>query len=194
MASSSPLPPSTPPLRGSAQDVPASMSRGLKMVLALRQWGDVQQLNAVFGPGNPNGIEIVTWAQDGSRLFNDATSLDADIVLIDPMLPAFEPNDIQRLYHHEQKPIVTLGAIPPQGDWGSKLYQLGIKGHVDLPIGEAQARALVAMGHTAVQDALRERSSPSYIPQVSTQVAQIIATHGWEKSMVAVWAAKGGVG
>jgi hypothetical protein len=127
----------------------------LKLLLALRQWGDVQQLNAVFGPGNPNGIEIVTWTQDGARVFNDATSLDADIVLIDPTLPAFEPNDIQRLYHHEQKPIVTLGAIPPQGDWGSKLYQLGIKGHIDLPIGEAQARALVAMGHQAVQDALR---------------------------------------
>ena len=169
-------------------------SSALKLLLALRQWGDVQQLNAMFGPGNQNGIEIVTWTQDGSRIFNDATSLDADIVLIDPTLPAFEPNDIQRLYHHESKPIVTLGAIPPQGDWGSKLYQLGIKGHVDLPIGEAQARALVAMGHTAVQDALRERSSPSYIPQVSTQVAQIIATHGWEKSMVAVWGAKGGVG
>jgi Flp pilus assembly CpaE family ATPase len=169
-------------------------NRNLKLLLALRQWGDVQQLNAVFGPGNPNGIEIVTWTSDGARIFNDATSLDADIVLIDPTLPAFEPNDIQRLYHHEQKPIVTLGAIPPQGDWGSKLYQLGIKGHIDLPIGETQARALVAMGHQAVQDALRERSSPAYIPQVSTQVAQIIATHGWEKSMVAVWAAKGGVG
>lgn len=178
----------------SQTDAYAMGSSALKLLLALRQWGDVQQLNAVFGPGNPNGIEIVTWTQDGSRIFSDATSLDADIVLIDPTLPAFEPNDIQRLYHHEQKPIVTLGAIPPQGDWGSKLYQLGIKGHVDLPIGEAQARALVAMGHTAVQDALRERSSPSYIPQVSTQVAQIIATHGWEKSMVAVWGAKGGVG
>ncbi len=173
---------------------PESLSHALKMVLALRHWGDVQQLNAVFGPGNTNGIEIVTWTQDGSRIFNDASSLDADIVLLDPTLPAFEPNDIQRLYHREQKPIVTIGAIPPQGDWGSKLYQMGIKGHVDLPIGEAQAGALVAMGHQAVQDALRERSSPSYIPQVSTQVAQIIATHGWEKSMVAVWAAKGGVG
>lgn len=178
----------------SAQDVPESLSRNLKMVVALRDWGDVQQLNAVFGPGNANGIEIVTWTQDGSRVFNDATSLDADIVLMDPTVPAFEPNDVQRLYHHEQKPIVTLGAIPPQGDWGSKLYQLGIKGHVDLPIGEAQARALVAMAHKAVQEALRERSSPSYIPQVSTQVAQVIATHGWEKSVVAVWGAKGGVG
>ena len=166
----------------------------LKLLLALRQWGDVQQVNTVFAPGNPNGIETVTWTQDGARIFSDATSLDADVVLIDPTLPAFEPNDIQRLFHHAQKPIVTLGALPPQGDWGSKLYQLGIKGHVDLPIGEAQARALVAMAHQAVQEALRDRSSPSYIPQVSTQVAQVIATHGWEKSVVAVWGAKGGVG
>lgn len=172
----------------------AASTPNLKLLLALRQWGDVQQLNAVFGPGNPNGIEIVTWAQDGARVFADATALDADVVLVDPQLPGFEPNDIQRLYHHAQKPIVSLGAIPPQGDWGSKLYQLGIKGHIDLPIGEEQARALVAMAHKAVQDALRERSSPSYIPQVSTQVAQVIATHGWEKSMVAVWGAKGGVG
>lgn len=168
--------------------------RNLKLLVALRQWGDVQQLNAVFGPGNPNGIEIVTWTQDGSRIFNDATTLDADIVLLNPTLPAFEPNDIQRLYHHEIKPIVTIGAIPPRGDWGSKLYQLGIKGHVDLPIGEAQARALVAMAHKAVQEALRERASPSYIPQIAPQVAQVIVTHGWEKSMVAVWGAKGGVG
>ena len=50
------------------------------------------------------------------------------------------------------------------------------------------------MAHKAVEDALRERSSPSYIPQVSTQIAQVIATHGWEKSLVAVWGAKGGVG
>ena len=169
-------------------------SAKLKLLVAVRQWGDVQQLNAVFAPGNPNGIEIVTWTQDGARIFGDATSLDADIVLIDPSVPAFEPNDIQRLYHHAAKPIVTLAALPPQGDWGSKLYQLGIKGHVDLPIGEAQARNLVAMAHTAVQDALRDRASPSYIPQIAPQVAQVIATHGWEKSVVAVWAAKGGVG
>jgi Flp pilus assembly CpaE family ATPase len=176
------------------QDAPEKTPQRLKLLLALRQWGDVQQLNVVFGPGNPNGIEIVTWTQDGARIVNDATELGADIVLADPALPAFEPNDIQRLYHYEPKPIVTLGAIPSQGDWGSKLYQLGIKGHVDLPIGEGQARALVTMAHQAVQEALRERSSPSYIPQVSTQVAQVIATHGWEKSMVAVWGAKGGVG
>ncbi len=191
MASSSPM--ATPESLSHTPPTP-SAGQGLKMVLALREWGDVQQLNSVFGPGNPNGIEIVTWTQDGSRIFSDATSLDADIVLLDPTLPAFEANDIQRLYHHEQKPVATIGAIPPEGDFGSKLYQIGIKGHVDLPIGEAQARALVAMGHKVVQDALRERASPSYIPQVSTQVAQIIATHGWEKSMVAVWAAKGGVG
>lgn len=166
----------------------------LKMVAGVRQWGDLQQLNAVFSPGNPNGIEIVTWTNDGSRVFNDATSLDADVVILDPTLPAFEPNDIQRLYHYEPKPIVCLGTIPPQGDWGSKLYQMGIKGHVDLPIGEGQARALVTMAHTAVQQALRERASPSYIPQVAPEVAQVIATHGWEKSVVAVWAAKGGVG
>jgi cellulose biosynthesis protein BcsQ len=177
------------------QIVPADTpGGGLKLLVALRDWGDVQQLNAIFGPGNLNGIEIVTWTQDGSRIFQDATSLDADVVLLDPTVPSFEVNDIQRLLHQEIKPIVCLGAIPTQGDWGSKLYQLGIKGHVDLPIGEAQARALVAMAHNAVQQALRERAAPSYIPQVSTQVAQVIATHGWEKSVVAVWAAKGGVG
>ncbi len=177
------------------QIVPTDTSSGgLKMLVALRDWGDVQQLNAIFGPGNPNGIEIVTWTQDGSRIFHDAISLDADVVLLDPTVRSFEVNDIQRLLHHEIKPVVSIGAIPPQGDWGSKLYQLGIMGHVDLPIGEAQARALVAMAHNAVQQALRERAAPSYIPQVSTQVAQVIATHGWEKSVVAVWAAKGGVG
>ncbi len=183
-----------PPLNPESLGSAAGASSALKMLLALRAWGDVQQLQSVFSPGNANGIEIVTWCQDGARVFSDATALDADIVLLDPTLPAFEPNDVQRLYHNERKPIVTIGAIPQQGDWGAKLYQIGAKGHVDAPLGEAQARALVAIAHRAVQDALRERTSPSYIPQVDTRVAQVIATHGWEKAVVAVWSAKGGVG
>lgn len=154
----------------------------------------MQTLTNFFVPGNHHGIEIVTWTQEGARLYSDATSLEADAILLDPTIPGFEPTDIQRLYHYERKPIVTIGAIPPSGDWGSKLYQLGIKGHVDLPLAEAQAQALVGMIHRAVQDALRERASPSYIPQVDTRVAQVIATHGWEKSVVSIFSAKGGVG
>ncbi|MBI3913120.1 MAG: P-loop NTPase [Chloroflexi bacterium] len=168
--------------------------RNLKLLVALREWGDVQQLSAVFAPGNANGIEIVTWCQDGARLLPDALVHEVDAALVSPLLPGFELGDIQKMYHNPKKPIVVIGAVPAQGDWGPKLYQIGVKGHVDLPLGEAQARALVTMIHTAVQDALRERSAPGYIPQISPETAQIIAAHGWEKATVAVWGAKGGVG
>ena len=172
----------------------AAPRRALKLIAAVRVWGDAQPVSAIFAPGNPNGIEFVNWCQDGARVFKDATTLDADVVLLDPTLPGFDAEDIQRLYHFEPKPIITIAAVPPQGDWGEKMYRMGVKGHIDLPIGDTQARALVAMIHTAVQDAWRHRSSAGYIPQIAAPVAQVIAAHGWERSVVAVWGAKGGIG
>lgn len=172
----------------------SSNTRPLRLVAALRNWGDVQPVSAMFAPGNLQGIEMVTWCQDGARLYEDCLTFEADIALIDPTLAAFSLEDVQRLYHLEERPIVCLGAIPPRGEWGTALYRAGIKGHVELPLNEEQARRLLPMIHTAVQEALRERASAAYIPQVAPQLAQVIAAQGWQRTVVAVWGAKGGVG
>lgn len=171
-----------------------SNTRPLRLVAALRNWGDVQPVSSMFTPGNLHGIEMVTWCQDGARLYDDALTFEADVVLIDPTIPAFALEDIQRLYHLEERPIASLGAIPPRGDWGNALYRAGVKGHIELPLNEEQARRLVPMIHTAIHEALRERTSPAYIPQIAPKVAQVIASQGWQRAVVAVWGAKGGVG
>lgn len=168
--------------------------RALRLIAALRQWGDAQPLSGQFAPGNLHGIEMVTWCQDGARLYDDALTFEADVVVLDPTLPGFAAEDIQRLYHFEERPIVTLGAIPPRGEWGNALYRAGIKGHVELPINEEQARRIVPLIHSAMQEALRERTSPAYIPQIAPQLAQVIASQGWQRAVIAVWGAKGGVG
>ena len=169
-------------------------TREIRLLVAVREWNDVERLNLLFGPQNAYGIRTITWCQDGARLYRDAVDLDADVVLLDPALPAFALEDIQRLYHHEARPIVTVGAIPAHGDWGSALYRAGIKAHVELPLHEENTRRLVALIHNALQEALRERSSPSYIPQLAPQLAQVIATQAWQRAVIAVWSAKGGVG
>lgn len=175
--------PPTPPKR-----------RALRLIAALRNWNDAQPVSALFAPGNSHGIEMVTWCQDGARLYNDALTFEADAIVLDPTLPSFALEDIQRLYHLEERPIITIGAIPPQSDWGSSMYRAGIKGHIELPLNDEQTRRLISMIHSALQDALRERTSPSYIPQIAPHVAQVIATQGWQRAVIAVWGAKGGVG
>ncbi len=169
-------------------------TRPLRLVAALRQWGDVQPLSNLFAPGNTHAIQMVTWCQDGARLVDDAISFEADVVILDPSLPSFALEDVQRLVHHEARPIVTIGALPPHGDWGSALYRAGIKAHIELPLNDDNARRLVTLIHSALQEALRERSSASYIPQIAPQLAQVIATQGWQRAVIAVWSAKGGVG
>jgi len=173
----------------------SSAERQVGLIAALREWGDVQLLTVAFAPGNEAGIVMLTWCQDGSRLFHDAVELSADVVLLDPRIPGYAIEDIQRLYHYEARPIVTIAALPPgPGDWQESMYRAGAKGHVQLPLTEESVRRLPGIIHTAVQSALQERASPGYIPQVSPEVARAIATQGWQRAMVVVWANKGGVG
>lgn len=188
------LPTTTPEMSARPPAPSQENTREIRLLVALREWNDVERLNQQFGPQNAYGIRTVTWCQDGARLYRDAIDLDADVVLLDPSIPAFALEDVQRLFHHEARPIVTLGAIPPRGDWGSALYRAGIKGHVELPLHDENTRRLVALIHNALHEALRERSSPSYIPQLAPQLAQVIATQAWQRAVIAVWSAKGGVG
>lgn len=188
------LPASTPEKPTRPLPPSAANTRPLRLVAALRNWNDTQPVSSMFAPGNLHGIEMVTWCQDGARLFDDAVTFEADAILIDPTIPAFALEDIQRLYHFEERPIVSLGAIPPRGDWGSALYRAGIKEHVELPISDEETRRLIPLIHSATHEALRERMSPAYIPQIAPQVAQVIASQGWQRAVVAVWGAKGGVG
>ncbi len=192
MTQPKPLPP-LPAINANQHD-PEDAARPLRLMVALRQWGDVQPLSTLFAPSNPHSIEMVTWCQDGARLYEDALAFEVDAVVLDPTLQAFALEDVQRLYHHEARPVISIGAVPPRGEWGAPLYRAGIKGHIELPLNDEQARRLVPMIHTTVQEALRERSSPAYIPQIAPQLAQVIAAQGWQRAVVAVWGAKGGVG
>ena len=167
---------------------------GIRVIACLRDWNDVQQLTVSFPPDNPHSIEMLTWCQDGSRLFQDAITLEADAVILDPTVPGFSLDDIPRLYNYEERPIVVVAALPPVGDWHESMYGAGAKGHVQLPLSEEAVRRLPGIVHRAVQTALQERASPGYIPQVAPEVARAIATRGWQRASVAVWAAKGGVG
>ena len=177
------------------QDNSSASERRVGLIAALREWGDVQLLAGAFAPGNEAGIDMLTWCQDGARLFQDAVSLEAAVVLLDPRLPGYALEDIQRLYHHEKKPIVVIAALPPgPGDWQESMYRAGAKGHIQLPLTEGSVRRLPGIIHTAIQSALQDRASPGYIPQVSSEVAQVITTYGWQRATVVVWANKGGVG
>jgi Flp pilus assembly CpaE family ATPase len=166
----------------------------LRVLAALSMFSDFEALTHVLGHGNPYGIEVVNWCKDGLNVVPDALQYEVDAVILDPEIPNFNPQDIQKLYYFEKKPIVCIGAVPPYNDWAQMMHQMGAKAHVARPINEETARKLIAIINGQAQEALRQRASPSYIPQIDSRTAQVLASRGWRQTNVVVWGPKGGVG
>jgi len=90
----------------------------LRVLLALDLGGvsDLQLLMGELQPGNPHHLEIAGVAREGTLVYADAVEKEADVVLLSPTIPGYSPEVIQRLYHHERQPILTVALVPAVGD------------------------------------------------------------------------------
>jgi len=101
---------------------------------------------------------------------------------------------VQRLYHYEEHPILTVALVPAVGDWAVTMEKAGAVGHLTTPLSPESVSRLAAMLPPAVRDAYAYRTSDKYIPRLSPEVAQIVDQGGWRRQTVAFWAPSGGVG
>ena len=76
------LPTTTPEMNVRPPAPSQENTREIRLLVALREWNDVERLNQQFGPQNAYGIRTVTWCQDGARLYRDAIDLDAKSVVL----------------------------------------------------------------------------------------------------------------
>jgi MinD-like ATPase involved in chromosome partitioning or flagellar assembly len=170
--------------------------QGLRVLLAL-DLGAVSDLQLLMGelqPGNSHHLEIAGVAREGTLVYADAVEKEADVVLLSPTIPGYSPEVIQRLYHHERQPILTVALVPAVGDWAVTMEKAGAVGHLTTPLSPESLARLAAMLPPAVRDAYAHRSSDSYIPRLSAEVAQIVDRGGWRRQTVGFWAPSGGVG
>lgn len=168
----------------------------LRVLLAL-DLGAVSDLQLLMGElqaGNPHQIEIAGIAREATTVYHDAVEKDADVVLLSPTTPGYNPEIVQRLYHYEERPIITVALVPTTGDWAVTMEKAGAVGHLTTPLSSHSVSRLAAMLPPAVRDAYAHRTSDTYVPRLSPDVAKIVDRGGWRRQTVAFWSPAGGVG
>jgi Flp pilus assembly CpaE family ATPase len=166
----------------------------LLLALDLNAAADLQVVMVGLQAGNAYGLEIAGIGRDCTTLLDQAKEMEADAVLLSPNLPGYHPEVIQRLLHNPERPIVTVAAVPAAGDWAVTMEQAGAVAHLTTPLSDQSLAKLASTVPGAVRDALVFRTSDSYVPRVSEEVARIIDTGGWQKQMIGFWSPSGGMG
>jgi pilus assembly protein CpaE len=171
-------------------------NEALRVLLALDLGAvsDLQLLMAELQVGNPHRIEIAGIAREGTTVYHDAVEKGADVVLLSPTIPGYNPEIIQRLYHFAERPIITVALVPGSGDWAVTMEKAGAVGHLATPLSSDSIARLAAILPPAVRDAYAHRTSDTYVPRLSPDVAKIVDRGGWRRQTVAFWSPAGGVG
>ncbi len=180
----------------SENDAGKSTGDRLRVLMALdvREVDDTQVLMAGLHKANEFGLDIAGISRDAALVYDNAVEFSADVVLLSHQLTGYTPDLIQRLYHHEEHPILTVAVVDPVGDWAETMTKAGAVGHLNKPLTPEKLGKLAGMLPVAMKKAYQHRSSESYIPRVSAEVAKVIDRGGWRRQTIAIWSPAGGVG
>lgn len=163
----------------------------IKIVIGTKVWDDAQRLERALS--EMPEMQVVAGPTTASGVFSDATEMEADIVLLSPTLPGFRPELVSELLHYDERPIASIGLLPPLESRTDELLALGMKGYVSLPLDAAQLRRLLELIPAAVTQARAERASSSYVP-LDAPTLYTVAEAGWQRLVIALWGTGGGVG
>ncbi len=163
----------------------------IKIVIGTKVWDDAHSLERALS--DMPEMQIVAGPTTASGVFSDATEMEADLVLLSPTLPGFRPELVSELLHYDERPIASIGLLPPLESRTDELLALGMKGYVSLPLDAAQLRRLLELIPAAVTQARAERASSSYVP-LDTPTLYTLAEAGWQRMVIALWGTGGGVG
>ncbi len=163
----------------------------IKIVIGTKVWNDAQRLERALA--EIPEMQIVAGPTTASGVFADATEMEADLVLLSPTLPGFRSELVSELLHYDERPIASIGLLPPLESRTDELLALGMKGHVSLPLDDAQLRRLLELIPNAITQARAERASSSYIP-LDAPTLYTLAEAGWRRMVIALWGTGGGVG
>ena len=155
---------------------------------------EAQPVMSAFPPENSLGIDVATICQHGPDVEQDALEHGVDVVLLSPLLSGYDSDVIGRLARNPDRPIVVIGLVPPNGDWGVTMSRAGARGYVETPLDAAKAQQIAGLIPRAIKEAYAGRASNAYIPQLDPRVAAAITAQGYARQTVSVWSPKGGVG
>jgi len=149
---------------------------------------------ALLPPGNPRGVEVVTFYDDCSVLERDVEQMRPAVVLLSPLSRNYSPALIDRLRRRPDFLVVVVGLVPPAGDWGAEMTAAGATGFLTTPVSETVVDRFVASLPDWMRRAAEERGSPAFLFDLTPSAMAAMIAQGYQRGVYVSWSPKGGAG
>lgn len=154
---------------------------------------DTRLFVAALPPGNPRGVEVVSFGGDAATLEQDIQQLDVTVVVISPQARNYSDELVARLGRWAEL-LVVVGLVPPTGDWARQLTTAGAMDVLRTPVTEQTIDTFVSSVPAWLNKAARMRTDPGWLAALSPDVAHAVQAMGYRQGVWAVWSPKGGAG
>lgn len=145
-------------------------------------------------PGNPRGIEVVTFYDDCEVLERDIEDIRPTVVLLSPQSRNYSNALVARLHRRSDFMVVVVGLVPPAGDWGEEMEASGAAGFLTTPATQETVDRFVRSIPRWIKATAEERSSPAFLYDLTPQTAAAMAAQGYQRGVYTSWSTKGGAG
>lgn len=145
-------------------------------------------------PGNPRGVEVVTFYDDCSVLERDIEQIRPTVVLLSPLARNYSPSLVDRLRRRSDFMVVVVGLVPPTGDWGAEMKTAGAVGFLTTPVDQEVVDRFLSSLPKWIHEAAEERSSPAFLYDLTPSAAAAMAAQGYQRGVYSSWSTKGGAG
>ena len=176
------------------------MAEPLKLVVGFFNYEDMRALeegieehNARVDANSLAGgrkFSIIAAGQDAQRVFDDAVSLAADVVLLSPDISGYRHALLRDLLLNPAKPIPVIGLVLARSDAGRVMETNGAAGSVALPLDQHGVSRALTLAVDAMEKALRDRAEGRIA--LGTSVMPASNQTAWQQKMITVYVPKGG--
>ncbi|HEC36470.1 MAG TPA: hypothetical protein ENI39_08055 [Anaerolineae bacterium] len=154
---------------------------------------DARLFVSALPPGNPRGVEVVSFGSDASTLEQDVQQLGVTVVVVSPQVRNYSDELVARLSRWPDL-LVVVGLAPPTGDWARQLTTAGAIDVLRTPVTDRTIDVFVSSVPGWLNRAARMRAGPGWVAALPAQAAQAVQAMGYRQGVWVFWSPKGGAG
>jgi len=158
------------------------------LVVGFYNYADLRALEDGLRGSN---VQILSAQQDAQRVYDDATEMEADAVLLCPDLNGYRHALIEDLLLYADKPIPVIGWALAHDDRGRVMTANGAKAVIALPMNAQGITKLVHTLPRVVDEVQRERAE-GHVSLTAGNIMPAGRQGAWQQKVITVYIPKGG--
>jgi Flp pilus assembly CpaE family ATPase len=158
------------------------------LVVGFYNYADLQALQDGLRGSH---ITILSAQQDAQRVYDDATEMGADAVLLCPDLNGYRHALIEDLLLYADKPIPVIGWVLTHDDRGRVMTANGAKAIIALPMNSQGITKLLHTLPRVVDEVKRERAE-GHVSLTAGRILPAGRQGAWQQKVITVYIPKGG--